>query len=470
MANKTNISSGPPGKGVFQTAVCVDFITNPLDPDFLARFANYENKDDPKFVENINLLKKAPRNSIIARTVSAGQGKETKDKVFFPFFPPHLSFPVKPGEQVWVLFEKIGDPTSAAYWLCRKPTDLDTDDLNYTHLDRQNLYRQFRPNLTDGTRPPGAPSPKQTFNGSITPEKLFSFPPGGGKNTANNTLPGVDAYETIYNESLSLGQFAGEPIPRFSKKSPDLTLQGSNNTLITLGTDRAGPPTDATPLGAGSIDLVAGRGQAGSLSAAAQMETNSRNFIEVNKIPTFSQKGDPNINEGDPDFITDTSRVYISMLTDGDTNLGLEYSHDLTAVSAAPYIINKSTEVRIVGREAGSIRMIKEGSTPCEFSLLSDGTVAADGTKIYIGKNSQADLSAGSGTVESQKMVRGNDLLIAISNFADEIDKAIGAPGGVPAAIGNLAAPLLSAADIHTACDTLKSEVESALSPSVFVK
>ena len=88
------------------------------------------------------------------------------------------------------------------------------------------------------------------------------------------TLDEDEAYENIVQSSRSYTQgFKGEPVPRFSKRSPDFVLQGSNNTLISLGTDRSS--AEGTSISdsdknefSGTIDIVAGRGvtdSAGSL-------------------------------------------------------------------------------------------------------------------------------------------------------------------------------------------------------------
>jgi hypothetical protein len=49
-----------------------------------------------------------PKNSIKARVLTGGRDQFLADqnlKVFWPFFPEHISIPIKPGEHVYVLFE-----------------------------------------------------------------------------------------------------------------------------------------------------------------------------------------------------------------------------------------------------------------------------------------------------------------------------------------------------------------------------
>lgn len=52
-----------------------------------------------------------PRNSVKARLISGGLDQFLNDdalRVFWPFFPEHISIPVKPGEHVYVMFEGEG--------------------------------------------------------------------------------------------------------------------------------------------------------------------------------------------------------------------------------------------------------------------------------------------------------------------------------------------------------------------------
>ena len=94
MSSEVEISSGGKSESVFQTVVCIDFISNPLSPDFLARLPEYKDMKSPHFVENNKMLSRAPRNSIICKVVTSGKGKLSGNKVIFPFFPPHISLPV----------------------------------------------------------------------------------------------------------------------------------------------------------------------------------------------------------------------------------------------------------------------------------------------------------------------------------------------------------------------------------------
>lgn len=65
---------------------------------------------------------KNPQNSIKARIISDGFDQFIHDdnlRVFWPFFPEHISTPIKPGEHVYVLFED--DSFQHGIWISRIP-------------------------------------------------------------------------------------------------------------------------------------------------------------------------------------------------------------------------------------------------------------------------------------------------------------------------------------------------------------
>lgn len=116
-----------------------------------------------------------------------------------------------------------------------------------------------------------------------------------------------------------------EDVPRFTRRYGDYVVEGSNNTTIIMGTDRAkkGPASiddglghvdaDGKGKGTGSIHLIAGR--------AAK----------------------------DPDFTADDSFIYLTRKSKVDTNLDLgSVENKQDSVKGA---IIKSDVVRIVGRK-----------------------------------------------------------------------------------------------------------------------
>jgi len=456
-----------PSSSVFQKAIVKDIL---YDISVLGYPTVGEGDDnsDPYVDELLSRLSnslelsQAPRNSIIVQFSSESEG----EFLCYPFFPPHLSMPIKQGERVWVLREP---GSNVGYWFCRMQAPQHVDDVNYTHDDRRwdysiGDYRQTSDE--DSEKIPDFPNGPE---GNVPGQEII---PTLGP-TANGDLP----FERVYTGSLAAGSVVAEPVPRFTKRPGDLVLQGSNNTLICLGQDRgwnsefSPVPSDPHQLSnasldtstndvivgedpkisensyenilkelAGAIDIVAGRGriylntsgdpifETKSSGEPSRTEPrvilNSRGFYETDKNPTLRGLGAGTINrlcdtaEGDPDFIYDASRIYVSMRSDVDHDYGLSASYPnpfeakIEEIEDAACIVVKSDEIRIVARKKdidvpyddaaainGSIRIIKEGTPDDDAAsiiILPDGTVQISGSKIFLGRTTK-DGGAGKG-------------------------------------------------------------------------
>ena len=160
----------------------------------------------------------------------------------FPFFPPHLCFPVKAGEQVWVINESPDGTPDIAFWMCRIPEPDFVDDINYTHGDRKfslDTGEKSTSEKAEASEESEGSSAESDNPPALSGEEgVPGFPNGSPENSESQTLTESDAYEQIYTGSVSNKSFVPEPVPRFTKRPGDLVFQGSNNTLITLGTDR----------------------------------------------------------------------------------------------------------------------------------------------------------------------------------------------------------------------------------------
>ena len=420
--------------------------------------------------ETLSALSDAPKNSILARIITDAKGREDRQSIIcYPFFPPHFCFPVKPGETVWVINEQVGSLSGNPYWICRIPEMMRVDDVNYTHADRK-YHSQFRnieqlEELFD--------DPQNPLSGIILP----GFP-NGGNTVKNYTLMqarnATNAYTSISNHAIASTAFNYEPVPRFSKRPGDTVLQGSNNTLICLGEDRGwrwyeqlryeSTNTYVTPEEIannpynGTIDIVAGRGRYpeiattqntfGSMpeTTSPRLILNQRGKIEVDKYPDsngFNIPGPKNMNapglvgvelEGDPDFVSDAARVYVSQNTPGDVAFGItqtvftpeisegdpvgytpeQYKGSRMATTLTPstrfhdeagnsFVVNKADHIRLIARKQagpsdinlsddrgfdqrrihparhpadaniilGTIRLIKEGNKHTDLGLIA---------------------------------------------------------------------------------------------------
>ena len=314
----------------------------------LAAFPEEDVNELKALVSSPDLLASAPRNSIVARPISNGadqqapeakeapteeeKEKSKKDKkpvpekekvgeqgvLAYPFFPPHLCMPLKPGEQVWLISDSPDQTQQVMYWMCRISEPDHVDDINYTHGDRKlvgSLAQKTAKDKADaaeraaessgpsesssGSEQSGSQSTQvgpvndqKSDSGQAEPEgelidkdgdgiddRIFGFPNGTGEE-GGFTLKEELAYEEIVGIATSYRQFRPQDVPRYTKRPGDLVIQGSNNTLICLGEERGWTSEDdpssseysnATEVederkkrgGSywGSVDIVAGRGR-----------------------------------------------------------------------------------------------------------------------------------------------------------------------------------------------------------------
>lgn len=413
--NRTRIlREGKVANRVFYSAVVFDFLSNPLEDLEVTRSDDEDQtyreslRSGVNRVANPQFIDRMPRNSIIGQIISE-TGKDGMPEIFYPFFSPHLSPPVKAGEQIWVFFESAGDKNALGYWMTRRSTDLQVDDLNYTHQDR----------ASDPAVVKTSQSLKASHSGEAIDEEAlaYGFPSGGGFSKEDNTLLGDAPYDGIVGASNSYqNQFTGEPVPRFSKRASDFTIQGSNNTLICLGEDRGRnsdgdgglPDVDSDITGKGAIDIVAGRGVSlnaddGSLeyddATSPPIAENTREYEETNKTPEVKNESS-NLSEGDPDFINDFSRVYIAMKSSGDINFGVSElesvgSTDVSDRVDEPFVIFKSTNTRVISKGDGSIKIIKM----LDADANSDDNTTGNEASIIIDKDGNIQIRTG-GKVE----------------------------------------------------------------------
>lgn len=288
-------------------------------------------------VSNIQFASVLPRNTIIAKRVIDSTTPASAPAMFlFPFFPPAISFPCQPGEHVWVMFEnQAGTKNDLGYWMCRIVEPGFVEDANHTHAPRA-----FDPGFH--------PNSKEAFDGT-NPTK-YEFRNGradirdGERYTIaeSATLHGdEDVYERLGRDTDGAKASIKEPVPRYKKRPGDVSLEGSNNSLIVLGRDRTGaaatftvdertkvrsvsgiPESDTQTAGAGMIDLVVGRGQT-TITGGTEVESFSvkgqkTGYKEVGKASSEVSEA-----EGDPDFSTDKSRILIAQKTRVDSNFGL---------------------------------------------------------------------------------------------------------------------------------------------------
>lgn len=302
-------------------------------------------------VINIKHAAIAPRNTIIAQRINSNTAATVENPmVLYPFFPPHLSFPCKAGEHVWVMFEDpYGTQRDLGYWFCRIVTGNHVEDVNYTHAHRLN-----DPSFFPGT--------KDSFNDNTQPKYEFRNGEVGKidgerfTDAKTATVPGTDdGYKTLLKESDAGRLTHYEPVPRYRKRPGDMCVEGTNNSLIVLGRDRKGsvasyiddpdngkipelPVSDVAVDGSALIDMVVGRGQ--TKDTGGNPVINDIQSKEIGK-----SKSELIENEGDPDYVNDRSRLLLLQKSQIDQIAGLQQFNKKFSEGAVQGTANKRVSI-----------------------------------------------------------------------------------------------------------------------------
>ena len=429
----------------FVQEVIADPSTIVFPPEAENKTAGFYEKKEGFFLKSNAIpeqeLLEAPYNSLIVRlTESPGQ-----EVLAYPLLQNHFALPVKAGESVWVM-----EVSGRYHWLCRKNFGQQLDDVSKTVSGR------FKQDGKEQSTSENAKAAEGTSDGNVLPKDINT--------KILQTLPDVDklepeqANEKYFDYIGESTKHHVEPIPRYKKRPGDLVIQGSSNTLISLGTGgghlkekklkldtpsvMAGPVEIHNQRYSGTIDLVTGRGrhypkksttknQLGDVpqrTASSQIISESGE-IETDKNLSINKLEQINNIEGDPDFGFDASRIYISTNAHADINFSLKDNYpkipglDFPASPGAGIVL-KSDHLRIVARNHifadhfdastadgedinGSIRLVKEGTRDGSghstldglgsslIAMESDGTVMIDGSSIVLGTGRETSNGAG---------------------------------------------------------------------------
>ena len=218
--------------------------------EVLVEVDNDELKSRTDLDSNIDqeLLQDAPHNSAIIRILSGD--KVTKQDIAYPLFPPHILMPINSGDHVWTL-----TLAGQIYWIARRNYSSIVDDLSSVYAERSAGVEQ---NSGDTV---------EQFNRAKTQNSILP------RTSSSITTVFKDANLEFIDKLKEKRKIIPEVVPRFKKRPGDLVIQGSSNTLISLGSDRGFKKEDevdlTTPTSAldipvqysGTIDIVTGRGR-----------------------------------------------------------------------------------------------------------------------------------------------------------------------------------------------------------------
>jgi hypothetical protein len=429
---------------MFKKAIVLDIISHPglITDDVVNQLISDDSSLKLFNIKKPGFIKNLPANSIIAVF--------TNSKNIFialPFFSSHLSLPLKVQEEVWI-YEDLSASKEIEiefYWVSRVHGSNFYEDLNYTYSDRKYLRSYTEENN------------KKNLN---IPVALFNNGPVRADSNGKTDDNVMSAKEKRLSISLDLShRHLLEDVPRTFKNPGDYIIQGSNNTLIRLGTNHIRKANNNFKESynntifykepesySGTIDLVAGRA-VGSQDLSVDKNTvnylKDQNVLFSNSITKkayknsqlvmYNEKGitenlkDTNfylgntnaINwaEGDPDFSTDISRLLISEYIDGDSLLNysplysVENDGKQTTLNnkKSGFIIAKSDEIRLVARSN-----VVSKSHNKNNQLEGSNSISESGSIILLKEGGQEDRgyiainSNGNIAVDGPAIVLGN--------------------------------------------------------------
>ena len=402
----------------FLTGIVTDVISNPYE--FLRSKITNENGDEAtvgevlsgrKKLEGINLgiknkelVETAPINSIFAKIVDSGNNSKdgALPVVCYPFFPPHLSLPLKPGEYVW-LIEADMRGSKLYYWMCRQVGSIHVDDLNFTHIERTPNTNEI---LDEFIKSAGARE--------LSSDLLSR---GAVLNKEEDEFTNLDTtFSDLFSNSYAYrGEFTGEPVPRMAKDCSDLLLQGSNNSGIHLTTEKFSLPEEvnADPVkftgkltandtlssrktDMSAIDIFVKRKfeDINQLTDAPSEKLNKINtvknstdddlysYIENDKLAHIRYKDDTVFDRELVDNKTDATdigaRIYLSHNCSVDSVFGINFNILGENAKLGPSIITYARHNRVVGDE--DVRLVSRvGET--YVSLDEEGNIRLEATK-----------------------------------------------------------------------------------------
>ena len=394
---------------------------------YLFRKPNEDQKIDDT-IRNDDLFDVMPPNSILCY-ISEGRGKNSmpeKAVIAFPFFPPHISLPLKPGEHIWLLKDSSMWSTSYSfyYWMCRITTFRQVDDINYTFLPQhERVFSGLKHQKEQGLE-------KISLDDKISISSYVE--------NINKELPANVSNSSIIASAHAYKQeFTSEPIPRKFKDCGDLLLQGSNNAHLQFTTEKFRPlkedylndsvkqniftnPNHDNNKGnfrrpaAGALDLAVGRDKLGieNIKAASANKTSvstitsgfnailgSRDELFQSYESHTLDKINESLNEDNDIPRNAFSRLYMSM--DG----AIDKVFQIKEAETFPYqegasLVAYSDHTRIFAEETLRIANINNVADSKIFGM------------IEIAKDGQITLQAGEGDAGAKIILRPNGNII----------------------------------------------------------
>ena len=338
---------------------------------------NLSNSGDEVIKDYINNL---PNGTII------GKNYFSDNNVFIslPFMSSHIKMPLKTGEFFWYFVDEDKSLDSKFnkvlriknFWISRIHGTNISEDLNFSFYQRdfeklENInidkVKTTKETKEEKEGLNSLDKKNQNIKNSILKESIKPIGLEDSK-VFSEENKNADMFslttKNIIENSSTMDKFNFKAFGRFSSKEEDLTFQGSNNTLINLGT--------ANDRKKGSIDIVAGRGYIKNYNKTFSDEnTNTFKFFVFKE----NDEGIPSLVQDEPlkAIIEDNENLEIIKIKNQDGYEELLKDHRY-------YFANNSSE---------KIKSIKD-----RVMIENDNIIENDASRIYITESENIDNSS----------------------------------------------------------------------------
>ena len=250
---------------------------------------NFKESDEESIEVFLNNL---PVGTVVCQELN-DQGK-TNYMICYPMITTHLSLPLKPGEIVWIYHDnftpkfdqdQITNTLTLGvnhFWLSRKVGSAMSEDLNFSHLQRDTFInseeksKEFEQIQNPGEEPNVI---QKKINALVKEEADFiAQHPDFEQDKAYKEKFGETLQNTnvLLSNSILNEDVLPSPVPRWNSQAHELTIQGSNNTIVNL--TRSNNSFQEENFG-GAIDIVAGRHSLHNVQPK-----DADDYVNINKI------------------------------------------------------------------------------------------------------------------------------------------------------------------------------------------
>ena len=241
----------------------------------ITKYNNSKVLDPPLQKDDVyidNLVKNLPIGTIICIDMSKNTNQK-KATICFPMFSSHFSLPIKKGEVVWFYkdnesaFEQkiqLRNPLLSvnSFWVSRKIGAKISEDLNFSHILRDSKIQNAslkKEDITNSKARKTVDDKRKEAKIKAEELKKIKLPDYKVSDDYKDKYSFLSSkeFDTLYKDSKDSKDLFPAAVPRWFSKPYELTLQGSNNSLINLTKTHYSEKEEF--INKGAVDIVAGR-------------------------------------------------------------------------------------------------------------------------------------------------------------------------------------------------------------------